>query len=76
MTLTLYDGVFPKSGKKLITIGGRKLFVRPLKKLLYIYDINTRVLICVGPEENKQLMFESIVDRLDEIRNLDAFIEV
>lgn len=64
----------PKSGKKLITIGGITLFVRPLKKLLYFYDVKTKILIAVSPEENRQLVFERIIERIEEIKALHVSV--
>jgi hypothetical protein len=70
----LCDVKIPKSGKKLITIQGRDFFVRPLKKLLYIYDVKTKVLITVCPDENKQIAFKRIIERMEEIRKLDDIL--
>lgn len=70
MTLKTYDGNIPKSGKKLINISGRMIFVRPLKKLNFIYDVETKVLLAVCTDDKKQYAFEQIVKRMDEIKAL------
>jgi hypothetical protein len=70
--LTRCEVKIPKSGKKLINIGGVNLFVRPKSKLLFIYEVTSGVLITVCPDENKHIAFKRILERLDEVKAISC----
>ena len=60
----------PKSGKKLFSLNGINLFVRPLGGLLYFYEVSTgRFLLCIDANRRAEA-FEYLLKRENIIREM------
>ena len=57
----------PAKGDKLHMIGNRIIFARPLKGLVYFYDVATKVQLCVVQAERFDYAVKLIERRIGEI---------
>ena len=63
----------PATGKKLFTLDGVDLFIRPLGGLLYFYEVSTGRFLLVVDEAKRAEAFVYLLDRRDAIqRMIDA----
>jgi len=68
--LTICEISVPKSGAKLFTLDGIDLFIRPLRSLIYIYEVSTkRLLLCVD-ENKKNQAIQLIHNRIQEVKDM------
>lgn len=57
----------PAKGDKIHLIAGRFIFARPIKGLVYFYDIKTKLQLCVVQAERFDYAVELIKRRIDEV---------
>ena len=69
MELRLCEVGIPKAGKKILHIGGRKIFARPIKGCVYFYDVDTKILLCAVDEKKFDYAVQLIERRIKEIPN-------
>ena len=62
----------PAKGDKLHMIAGRVIFARPIKGLVYFYDVATKLQLCVVQAERFDYGIELIKRRIDEVRSIEA----
>lgn len=64
----------PLRGEKLHMVSGRVIFARPIKGLVYFYDVATKLQLCVVQAERFDYGIELIKRRIDEVRSIEATI--
>ena len=69
MELKLCEVSIPKAGKKILNIGGKKIFARPIKGLVYFYDVDTKILLCAVDDKKFDYAVQLIERRIKEIPN-------
>lgn len=67
--LKLCEVSIPKSGKKILSIGDKKIFARPMKGCVYFYDVDTKILLCAVDEKKYDYAVQLIERRIKEIPN-------
>ena len=55
-------------------VSGRVIFARPIKGLVYFYDVATKLQLCVVQAERFDYGIELIKRRIDEIRSIEATV--
>lgn len=68
--VNICDVKIPANGSKLHMIAGRVIFARPIKGLVYFYDVATKLQLCVVQAERFDYGIELIKRRIDEIPNV------
>ena len=65
--LTFCDVKIPKSGKNLFKLNGLEFFFRDLKRITYVYETSTGVLVMVTFKERQEIL-EYILKRIEEVK--------
>ena len=68
MSLTIYEGRIPKSGKKLINLGGIDFFIREAARLTYVYLQESGELIMVSGN-GRQVALQQLLERISLVRD-------